>query len=58
MANLTYQDKIICQFLGKLIRQSTTNPRTNISLQYVTWGGQFTCRLSNNITFFHCDLKE
>ena len=39
MANLTYQDKIICQFLGKLIRQSTTNPRTNISLQYVTWGG-------------------
>lgn len=41
MANLTYQDKIICQFLGKLIRQSTTNPRTNISLQYVTGGAVY-----------------
>ena len=39
MANLFFQGKLIRQFWGKLIRQSTTNPRTNISLQYVTWGG-------------------
>ena len=38
MANLFFQGKLIRQFWGKLIRQSTTNPRTNISLQYVTWG--------------------
>ena len=24
-----------------------------ICLQYVTWGGQFTSKLSNKITFFH-----
>ncbi len=28
-----------------------------LCLQYVTWGGQFTCRLSNIITFFHYDIR-
>ena len=36
MANSIYQGKIIRQFWGKLIRQSTY---TNTRLQFVTWGG-------------------
>ena len=38
MANSIYQGKLIRQFWGKLIRQSTKNMR-NICLQNVTWGG-------------------
>ena len=38
MANLFFQGKLIRQFWGKLIRQSTIIC-TNICLQYVTWGG-------------------
>ena len=52
MANLFFQGKLIRQFWGKLIRQSTKKMR-KLCLQYVTWGGQFTCILSNKITFFH-----
>ncbi len=62
MVNLVYQGKINCQFWGKLIRQSLKT----LGLQCVTWGGavfilkhkrQFTCRLSNIITFFHYDIR-
>ena len=38
MTNLIYQGKIIRQFWGKIIRQSTRNMRKSC-LQYVTWGG-------------------
>ena len=37
MANSIYQGKLIRQFWGKIIRQSTT--RQSIRLQKVTWGG-------------------
>ena len=37
MTNLVYQGKIIRQFWGKLIRQSTGFFMEN--LQIVTWGG-------------------
>ena len=36
MANSIYQGKIIRQFWGKLIRQSTMRKSC---LQFVTWGG-------------------
>ena len=36
------------------ILESDTSPR----LQIVNRGGQFSQYLSNNITFFHYDLKE
>ena len=40
MTNFNYQDKIIRQFWGKLIRQSTVYQNyTSIRLQFVTWGG-------------------
>ena len=56
MTNLFFQGKIIRQFWGKLIRQSTRQSTyTNTCLQFVTWGGQFS---SNLVTFFHYDLKE
>ena len=32
-------EKIIRQFWGKLIRQSTRQFETSTRLQYVTWGG-------------------
>ena len=51
MANFNFQGKIIRQFWGKLIRQST-NMR-NLCLQYVTWGGGSLVNISNKITFFH-----
>ena len=38
MANFNFQGKIIRQFWGKLIRQSTKNMR-NLCSQLVTWGG-------------------
>ena len=38
MANSIYQGKIIRQFWGKIIRQSTAN-REKTCLQKVTWGG-------------------
>ena len=42
MANSIYQGKLIRQFWGKLIRQSTSTRNMRKScLQYVTWGGQF-----------------
>ena len=53
MTNLIYQGKINRQFWGKLIRQSLKT----LGLQCVTWGGAVTCRLSNIITFFHCDMR-
>ena len=37
MANFNFQGKIIRQFWGKIIRQSTRM----ICLQVVTWGGVF-----------------
>ena len=37
MANFNFQGKIIRQFWGKLIRQSTS--KTSIRSQYVIWGG-------------------
>ena len=40
MANFNFQGKIIRQFWGKLIRQSTKNMR-KLCLQNVTWGGAF-----------------
>ena len=42
MANSIYQGKIIRQFWGKIIRQSTRKKVKNmekICLQSVTWGG-------------------
>ena len=40
MANLFFQGKLIRQFWGKLIRQSTIRQSaTSIRLQYVTGGG-------------------
>ena len=39
MANSIYQGKIIRQFWGKLIRQSTRQSLKTPDLQYVTWGG-------------------
>ena len=42
MANSIYQGKIIRQFWGKLIRQSTRKKVKNMRkqcLQFVTWGG-------------------
>ena len=51
MANFNFQGKIIRQFWGKIIRQSTIY--TNIRLQKVTWGGCLYSLLSNKITFFH-----
>ena len=42
MTNLIYQGKIIRQFWGKLIRQSTEKVYQNYTstrLQIVTWGG-------------------
>ena len=36
MANFNFQGKIIRQFWGKIIRQSTY---TSTRLQFVTWGG-------------------
>ena len=39
MANLIYQGKIIRQFWGKLIRQSTRHFSKTLGSQYVTWGG-------------------
>ena len=38
MANSIYQGKLIRQFWGKLIRQSTIC-QTSARLQYVIWGG-------------------
>ena len=32
-------------------------PMRNSCLQYVTWGGQFSDNLSNNITFFRNDIR-
>lgn len=66
MINLIHQGKIIRHFWGKLIRQSTYSQSLKTpSLQYVTWGAvfilkhkrQFTCRLSNKITFFYYDIR-
>ena len=37
MANFNFQGKIIRQFWGKIIRQSTNMDK--LCLQYVTWGG-------------------
>ena len=61
MAYLVYQGKINRQFWGKLIRHFSKTS----GLQFVTWGAvfilkhkrQFTCRLSNNITFFHYNIR-
>ena len=53
MANLIYQSKINRQFWGKLIRQSTVISLKLRVYNMLPGGGQFTCRLSNNITFFH-----
>ena len=39
MANFNFQGKIIRQFWGKLIRQSTCKFASNTCLQIVTWGG-------------------
>ena len=39
MANLIYQGKIIRQFWGKLIRQSTRHFSKTSGSQYVNWGG-------------------
>ena len=55
MANSIYQGKIIRQFWGKLIRQSTY---TNTRLQFVTWGGCLNYQNGSLDTFFHCGLKE
>ncbi len=30
---------------------------TSSRLQYVTWGGQFSSKISNKITFFHYDIR-
>ena len=49
MANFNFQGKIIRQFWGKIIRQSTKNMMNPCS-QFVTGGGQFT---NNLATFFH-----
>ena len=38
MANFNFQGKIIRQFWGKLIRQSTKSMKM-LRSQYVTWGG-------------------
>ena len=43
MANSIYQGKLIRQFWGKIIRQSTT--RQSIRLQKVTWGGALITRM-------------
>ena len=40
-------------YYGKIIRQSTIRHFSNILLQYVPCGGQFSKYLSNKITFFH-----
>ena len=60
MANSIYQGKIIRQFWGKIIRQSTRKKVKNmekICLQSVTWGGAFNPNISNKITFFHYDIR-
>ena len=53
MANLFFQGKLIRQFWGKLIRQSTVRNMRRPCLQIVKWGGSFNPNLSNKITFFH-----
>ena len=57
MANFNFQGKIIRQFWGKLIRQSTVVMGT-ICLQKVTWGGGLNYQNGSLITFFHYALKE
>ena len=60
MANSIYQGKIIRQFWGKIIRQSTRKKVKNmekICLQFVTWGGVVSKYISNKITFFHYDIR-
>ena len=58
MANFNFQGKIIRQFWGKIIRQSTVSAT---GLQFVTWGGCLYSfcysLLSNIITFFHYDIR-
>ena len=39
MANFNFQGKIIRQFWGKIIRQSTRHFSKDLGLQLVTWGG-------------------
>ena len=58
MANFNFQGKIIRQFWGKIIRQSTPN-YTNTCLQIVTWGGvnYLNDSLNINNTFFHYDIR-
>ena len=56
MANSIYQGKLIRQFWGKIIRQSTT--RQSIRLQKVTWGGGFNYQNGSlNNTFFHSGIR-
>ena len=55
MANFNFQGKIIRQFWGKIIRQSTCIYHW-FTICYLG-GGQFRYNLSNIITFFHYDIR-
>ena len=55
MANSIYQGKLIRQFWGKIIRQSTT--RQSIRLQKFTGGGFNYQNGSLNNTFFHSGIR-
>ena len=54
MANFNFQGKIIRQFWGKIIRQSTLMRKS--CLQFVTWGG-VRHRNSKIVTFFRCVIR-
>ena len=56
MANLFFQGKIIRQFWGKLIRQSTHFSKFSRLLN-VTWGGVNYQNGSLNNTFFHSAIR-
>ena len=57
MDNLFFQGKLIRQFWGKIIRQSTFDEKDLFTNGYLG-GGQFSKNLSKIFTFFHYDLKE
>ena len=56
MANFNFQGKIIRQFWGKLIRQSTIFMKLQV-YKMLPGGGQFRHRNSKIVTFFRCVIR-
>ena len=57
MTNFNFQGKIIRHFWGKLIRQSTKKYEYCVFTICYLGGGAFSKYISNNITFFHYDIR-